>query len=103
MMARSSSYKCKNKQKKVTGILLHNELTKTREKVHFGGTMRCLPERLKSMFLEIFSSGAAPKGNWSEEKISKNVDFSLRGKQCFVLQKWIFPRVLAHSVILGLV
>ena len=42
---------------------------------------KCLPQRLKSTFFGIFSNGAVPKGPvvvlWSEEKISKNVGFSL--------------------------
>ena len=36
-----------------------------------------LPQRLNSTFFEIFSSGGFPKRTWSEEKISKNIDFSL--------------------------
>ena len=28
---------------------------------HFGGTMHCFPQGLKSMFFEIFSSGWSPK------------------------------------------
>ena len=30
------------------------------------------------------------------EKNSKNIDFSFLGKQCIVLPKWTFFRVLAH-------
>ena len=40
------------------------------EKVHFGGTMHYLPQRLKSTFIEIFPSGGSPKETWSEEKNS---------------------------------
>ena len=54
----------------------HNEV-KRGKKVHFGRTMLCLPQRLKSTFFDIFPSGVFPKGTQSEEKISKNVDFSL--------------------------
>ena len=39
-------------------------------------------------------------GSWRRPRgkgnISKNVDFSLGGKQCIVLPKWNFFRVLAH-------
>ena len=38
-----------------------------------------LPQRLKSMLFEIFLNGGCPKGTWSVEKISNNVDFSLWG------------------------
>ena len=39
----------------------HNEL-KCGKKVHFDGTMHCLPERLKLKFFEIFSSGGQEPG-----------------------------------------
>ena len=58
----------------------------------FGLTWKCqkmcfwvvawLPQRLKSMFFEIFSHSAGPFGAAPFEKISHNVDFSLWGKQC---------------------
>ena len=32
------------------------------KKFHFGRTMHCLPQRLKSTFFEIFSKGAFPEG-----------------------------------------
>ena len=55
-----------------------------------------LPQRLKSTFIEIFSSGGPPKGTWSEEKISKNVDYSLWGNRATTqihIWNWIFfPR-----------
>ena len=41
------------------------------EKVHFRGTMHCLPQGLKSTFFEIFSNGAAPKGPAELKKIQK--------------------------------
>ena len=42
--------------------------------------MHCLPQRLKSTFFEKNSSRGSPKEKkWSEEKISKNGDFSRRG------------------------
>ena len=44
----------------------------------FAGQMHCLPQRLKSMLFEIFSNGECLKGTRSVEKISNNVDFSLR-------------------------
>ena len=47
------------------------------KKVHFGRTVHCLPLRLKSKFFEKISSVRSLKGTRSEEKISKNVDFSL--------------------------
>ena len=48
---------------------------------HFRGTMHCLPQRIKSTLFEIFSNGGCPKGTWSVEKISNNVDFSLWGNR----------------------
>ena len=60
-------------------FLYKYDWAKTWKKVHFGRTMHCLPQRLKSTFLEIFSSRGSPKRMRSEEKISKNVDFSLWG------------------------
>ena len=48
---------------------------------HFHGTMHCLPQRLKSTLFEIFPNGGCPKGTWSVEKISNNVDFSLWGNR----------------------
>ena len=41
-----------------------------------------LPQRLKSMLFEIFSSLRVPFGHPPFEKISNNIDFSLWGKQC---------------------
>ena len=41
--------------------------------------MHCLPQRLKSTFLEKISNGGAPKGPAEWVKISINVDFSLWG------------------------
>ena len=49
-----------------------------------------LPQRLKSTLFEIFSHYADPFVTAQFEKISKNVDFSLWGKQCIVLPKWTF-------------
>ena len=43
-----------------------------------------------------FNSLRAPFGDPPIEKISKNVDFSLWGKQCILLPKWTFSRVRAH-------
>ena len=56
--------------------LYHNEL-KCGKKVQFGRTIHCLPQRLKSMFFENILSRGFPKGTWSEEIFSKNIDFSL--------------------------
>ena len=53
-----------------------------------------LPQRLKSTFFEIF-------GDRPLEIFSKNIDFCHCGKQCIVLPKWNFFRVLAHCVILN--
>ena len=47
----------------------------------FAGQMHCLPQRLKSMLFEIFSNRGCPKGTWSVEKISNNIDFSLWGNR----------------------
>ena len=55
-----------------------------------------LPQRLRSMFFENFSSLQFSFGDPLLENFSKNVDFSLSGKQCIVLPKQIFPPVLAH-------
>ena len=43
----------------------------------FVGQMHCLPQRLKSTLLEIFSNGGCPKDTRSVENISNNVDFCL--------------------------
>ena len=65
------------------------------KKVHFGRTMHCLPQWLKSKFFDIFSSLA--QGDPPLEKISKKRwYFSPWGKQCIVLPKWTFFHVLAH-------
>ena len=48
-----------------------------RKKVHFGRTMHCLPQRLKSTFFEIFSSLRVSFGDPPFEIFSKIVDFSL--------------------------
>ena len=47
------------------------------------GWLHCLPQRLKLMFFENFSNGAAQKrpAEWTIF-FSKNIDFSLWGKQC---------------------
>ena len=47
-----------------------------------------LPQRLKSMFFEIFSSLRWPLRDSFVRKFSKNIDFSLWGKQCIVPRKW---------------
>ena len=57
--------------------------------------------RLKSTFFKKFSSLRWPLRDRSIKKKSKNVDFSLRGKQCIVLPKWTFLRVLAHCVMMS--
>ena len=36
-----------------------SQWAKTLKKVHFGRTMHCLPQRIKSMFFEIFSRGGS--------------------------------------------
>ena len=54
----------------------YRQWAKTRKKVYFGRTMHCLPQRLKKMnkcSLKFFWV------EWCEEKISKNLDFSLWG------------------------
>ena len=59
-------------------LLAHNELKTRGKKVHFGRTMQCLPQRLKSSFFEIFSSGEFPKsGAGVKIFFLKTVDFSL--------------------------
>ena len=67
------------KSRKIVPKIMHTmSYNKTRKKDHFGWTMHCLHQRLKSMFLEFFSSGGvSSKGIRSEEKISKNIHFSL--------------------------
>ena len=49
------------------------------QRMQFDETMHCLSQRLKSTFFEKFWRGGFPKlrGLWSEEKMSKNVDFNL--------------------------
>ena len=47
----------------------------------FARQMHCLPQRLKSTLFENFSNEGCPKGTWSVEKISNNVDFSLWGNR----------------------
>ena len=63
---------------------------KTRKK---GRANYCFPQKLKSTFFEIFSSGGSPKEIWSEEIFSKNVDFSLCGNHATIqthIWNWIF-------------
>ena len=48
-------------------LLFTTQWAKTWKKVHFGRTMHCLPQRLKSIFIEIFSSGGSSKEILSEE------------------------------------
>ena len=62
-----------------------------------------LPQRLKSRFFEIFLHSWFPLGPAPGHPInffSKNVDFSLWGKQCILLRRRMpymdFFRVLAH-------
>ena len=57
-----------------------------------------LPQRLKSTFSEIFSSLWVAFGDRPLENFSKNIDFSLWGKQCIFLPKWTFFCFLAHCV-----
>ena len=45
------------------------KVRKKRKKVHFGRTMHCLPQRLKSTFFEKISSGWSPsEGNLEQRK-----------------------------------
>ena len=60
--------------KKIAVASLHNEL-KCGKKIHFGRTMYCLPQKLKSMFFEKISRGMCPKGTRSKEKITKKCWF----------------------------
>ena len=84
-----SSYITKSFLKKM--LYYNSQWAKTRKKVHFGRTVHCLSQRLTSMFFEKISECMVPlKGNRSEENFSKNVDFSLWGKQCIVLPNWTF-------------
>ena len=55
---------------------------------HFHETMHCLPQRLKSTFFEKILSEGFPKGTRRQKQISKNIDFSLWGRQCIVPWKW---------------
>ena len=69
----------------------------------FAGQMHCLPQRLKSTLVEIFSNGGCQKGAQSVEKNSNNVDFSLWGNRAttqtlIYLKLDIFLRVLAYCV-----
>ena len=51
-----------------------------KKKYNLGKPHHCLPQKLKSMFFFLFVfNGAA---DWSEEKIPKNVDFSLGAGSC---------------------
>ena len=66
-----------------------------------------LPQRLKLMFFKknFFTPGplwvedSQSFGNPPLEFFSKNVDFSLWGKQCIVLTKWTFFYICAHCVV----
>ena len=72
---------------------------KSNFKCMFGCGCTCnaqLPQKLKSTFFFKKNSLQVPFGDPRLEKISENVDFSLCGKQCIVLPKWTFSRVLAH-------
>ena len=61
-------------------------------------TMHCLPQRLKSRFLKYFLNGGSLKGTQSEEKISKNVDFSFWGNRANTYLKLDFFFVLARDL-----
>ena len=75
--------KCSNIWKKYIVIFptCWSQWAKMKKKVHFVRTMHCLHQRPKSMFFEKFSSGGSQKRIWSEEKISKNIDFCLWGNR----------------------
>ena len=49
--------------------ILHSQLKCGKKGNLTGQQMYCMPQRLKSTFLKKFE--------WSDEKISKNIDFSL--------------------------
>ena len=68
-------------------------LAKTWKKVHFGKTMQCLPQRLKSTFFEIILNGVVPKGPDEWRTNFKKVDFSLWGNRATTqthIWNWIF-------------
>ena len=82
-------------------LLIHN-WAKTRKKVLFGKTMHCLPQRLKSLFFEIFQ---VERGHGVKKKNSNNIDFSLWGNRATTQSRtniwnWNFFHVLAHCVLL---
>ena len=61
-----------------------------------------LPQRLKPTFFEILSSlRVSFIQGCSTRKISKNVEFSLSGKQCIVLPKWTMLCVCLLKRVLG--
>ena len=71
---------------------------KTRKKLQFQmcvWVVTRLPQRLKSTFF-VFYSLRVPFGDPPLEKFSKNVDFTLWGKQCIFLPKGSFFCDLAH-------
>ena len=71
----------------------NTQWAKMRKKVYFGRTMHCLGKAKINIFWIFFSSSHVPFGDPLLEKFSKNVDFSLWGKQCIVLPKIdFFPR-----------
>ena len=81
---------------------------KTRKKIHFGRTMHCLPQRLKLMFIEIFSSGGCSRGPGVKKFFQKTfilvfeVIVAAAATQTHNIWNLIFFfRVLAHCAVLG--
>ena len=77
-------------------------LAKTQKKVHFGRTMHCLfASKTKiNVFLKIFLHFRSTTGTL-HSKIFKTLLILafMANKQCIVLPKWTFFRVLAHCAL----
>jgi len=61
-------------RKKFYTLASLGQIAKTWKKVHFGWTMHCLPQRLKSTFFKKKNSEGSSKGRgtWSEEFFLKH-------------------------------
>ena len=79
----------KNNQKR--GGQPYTQWAKTRKKVHFGRTMYCLPQRLKSMCFDIFSSGGSWKRGHGVKKIfQKTLILVFEAKNALSFQNGLF-------------
>ena len=93
--------KVRCKKKRLQNRAHHDELKREKKNpisnVCLGGCTITSKAKI-NVFLKNFFTPDPPRGPSTQINF-KNVDFSLWGKQCIVLPKWTFFRVLAHCVI----